>query len=684
MSTFNKLFLASLGLGLFASQTAHAQLGIGYGATAPRTMLDVNGAVSLAETAVAVSGNAATIPTNASQVRLTGTATANVALTSAASPTPVTGQRVTIYNTSGFDATFNSQNIPAGQSVLFVYSNGGFRATGGGGNAFTANNGLTKTGSNVQLGGNLVQATTVTNNGNALNVAGSGGSTTFTSAGFVGIGTANPAARLNVAGASSLAAAMDYSSADAAGSVINARKSRGTTAAPAAVVANDFLGFFMSDGYDGTAYSYLSGGMYANATENWSSTAHGNRLLFATTPNGATSFATRMTIDQNGYVGIGTTAPYSLLSNTTTNTAGSDGFGVNSGSLDWGMNIPGYVGAFYNGSTSDYSNGLAVKVTGTSQLVTAFDVSQSSAAAGSNSGGTSLMTIKGNGHVGIGTNNPGYPLEVATAATVSYGAYSFLSYTDPATTGRLAGGGNYLVSIRSGGRVLAPEFNALSDIRLKRVIGLSNTTSDLTLLNKLRITDYQMLDRAQYGNQKFKKVIAQEVEAVFPQAVHEHMGFLPDVYASATAVQALPGDSLVAITLPTALAGTGAMAGQRLKLVGPTGEVLANVARPAAAGSRTLVVRGAQQLAATPSKVFVFGLEHNDVRAVDYEALSMLNVSATQELSRRLEAAEAALRTQTASAAKAQAELQDVKASLQSLSDVVKQLQAGSATASSK
>ncbi len=38
--------------------------------------------------------------------------------------------------------------------------------------------------------------------------------------------------------------------------------------------------------------------------------------------------------------------------------------------------------------------------------------------------------------------------------------------------------------------------------------------------------------------------------------------------------------------------------------------------------------------------VFVFGREVNDFRTVDYEAIAMLNVSATQELARRLEQVE--------------------------------------------
>ncbi|MCB1237540.1 MAG: hypothetical protein KDM91_20920, partial [Verrucomicrobiae bacterium] len=35
--------------------------------------------------------------------------------------------------------------------------------------------------------------------------------------------------------------------------------------------------------------------------------------------------------------------------------------------------------------------------------------------------------------------------------------------------------------------------------------------------------------------------------------------------------------------------------------------------------------------------VFVYGREVDDFRSVDYEAISMLNVSATQELARRVE-----------------------------------------------
>src|SRR5205823_6720804 len=44
-------------------------------------------------------------------------------------------------------------------------------------------------------------------------------------------------------------------------------------------------------------------------------------------------------------------------------------------------------------------------------------------------------------------------------------------------------------------------------------------------------------------------------------------------------------------------------------------------------------------------KVFVYGREVKDCRSVDYEAIAMLNVSATQELARKLVAKDAEIAT---------------------------------------
>jgi hypothetical protein len=127
MRNVNTLFLAAFGL--LASYTAQAQVGVG--TITPRTMLDVNGAVSLAEATATVASNAATIPMGYSLVRLTGTATASVALTAASAPAPVAGQQLVIYNAlSSYSAIFAGQSIGAGQSLYLLYSNGAWQPVG--------------------------------------------------------------------------------------------------------------------------------------------------------------------------------------------------------------------------------------------------------------------------------------------------------------------------------------------------------------------------------------------------------------------------------------------------------------------------------------------------------------------------------------------------------------------------
>ncbi|MCR5889265.1 tail fiber domain-containing protein [Hymenobacter sp. J193] len=299
-----------------------------------------------------------------------------------------------------------------------------------------------------------------------------------------------------------------------------------------------------------------------------------------------------------------------------------------------------------------------------------FKIGEGAAFSG-NTAGTNWLTIS-NANVGIGTANPIFPLDVQRTVTPGNYAYAYFAAAPNGTfSSGSTGSSTGPVSIRATGRVLATEFNATSDRRLKTVIGLSNAAQDLALLNRIRITDYTMRDRVQYGSRQFKKVIAQEVEQVFPQAVSQHSGFLPDVYALATAATLLPGDSLVQLTLPAAPA-TPAQAGQRVKLIGQAGDVTGTVVR---ASGKVLVLRGARQLAG--QQVFVFGLEHADVRTVDYEALAMLNVSATQELARRVEALEkqnAALRQQ----AQAQLTRQQTQATaeLASLAERLKALEA--------
>ncbi|MDO7854083.1 tail fiber domain-containing protein [Hymenobacter convexus] len=382
-------------------------------------------------------------------------------------------------------------------------------------------------------------------------------------------------------------------------------------------------------------------------------------------------------LTNGGNVGIGTTAPNSHLSISPNVTeakitlwdgGGLDnhyGFGVSGGQLNYHVDGAAARHAFYAGGKNGNGTELmCIRGTGNvgigaSDPVAPLEIRRPNANAymvfhtpgthwfsfgqdhaanddikisdGNNFSGANYLTIqRGTGNVGIGTQDPKYPLHINKAGGTPLQNYRYYNINGP---GGISSGQTD-VSLYATARVVGAEFNAISDARLKTVIGRSDHAADLAVLRRLRITDYTMRDRVQFGDQAFKKIIAQELEEVFPQAVHQHTGFLPDIYATASQVQR-QGEALL-IGLSTGLP-EAATAGQRLKLIGPAGEVLVALAEAVEAGSRQLLVTGADSLADAPAEVFVFGLEHANVRAVDYEAVAMLNVSATQELARQVQ-----------------------------------------------
>jgi hypothetical protein len=222
----------------------------------------------------------------------------------------------------------------------------------------------------------------------------------------------------------------------------------------------------------------------------------------------------------------------------------------------------------------------------------------------------------------VGSNAPtstGAPLRVGSISA-TYSSFGRLT-TNGANEGNTTVTGP--LSIHTDGAVFCPRVDITSDGRLKDVFGLSFGAEDLLTLSRIEITDFAFRDKVGRGSTAEKKVIAQQVESVFPQAVVSRSGVVPDIYANAFARE---GWVMLATDLKQ---------GDRVRLIYPGGEGLHEV----------LETRGGAFLVgldANVTEVFVFGREVPDVRSVDYDAIAMLNVSATQELHRRVIALESA------------------------------------------
>ncbi len=86
----------------------------------------------------------------------------------------------------------------------------------------------------------------------------------------------------------------------------------------------------------------------------------------------------------------------------------------------------------------------------------------------------------------------------------------------------------------NGGVFTTGSFIAISDQRVKTIIGHSDAARDLNTLMGIEITDFRYKDVIEHGTAPSKKVIAQQVEKVFPQAVTRRTGEVPDIYHRAT------------------------------------------------------------------------------------------------------------------------------------------------------
>ena len=241
------------------------------------------------------------------------------------------------------------------------------------------------------------------------------------------------------------------------------------------------------------------------------------------------------------------------------------------------------------------------------------------------------------GNVGIGTTNP-----TKAKVEIQGSIDAFLSYgwlNGSGNTGTASGTAGY--SLYADQRIAAVEFNAFSDVRIKNILGISNAAEDLQTLMDIEITDYTLIDTVARGAQSHKKVIAQQVEAVFPQAVSTITDVVPDIYKRANIENGW-------VRLATDL-----QPGEKVKLISKESNAIYEV---------QAVREGAFQVdLADSDEVFVYGREVDDFHTVDYEAIAMLNISATQAQQRIIAAQQSELAVLKAQVAAQQSEITALK-----------------------
>ena len=387
------------------------------------------------------------------------------------------------------------------------------------------------------------------------------------------------------------------------------------------------------------------GGVAAIALYDNDSGAYPSQMrIFNNRPNGSVhitntgSSGSNISLIDGGNVGIGTETPtlaklqilggirsYDVGLGNSSNTDGVRGYANfssdNHATVVVGQNLYSNGGVFRIANTHGSLSGSGLIIPGNGQpgqgnlyfLATPTGSVTSGATIGGV--GTAEMVLTTGGRLGIGTTSPIAPLHVEPQASANYGNFTFYAlnqYTNtPNNPTSCCGGLVNGISIHASGRVMASEFDAFSDARIKNVIGVSNTEEDLQRLLGIEITDYRMKDKAK-DVKPYKKVIAQQVEEVYPEAVSTITEVVPDIYTLASVE-----NGFVTVTADVEL-------GDKVRLIRESGNEMVTVTRVDENGFMTDTE--------ITEDVFVYGREVDDFRAVDYEAISMLNVSATQEL----------------------------------------------------
>jgi hypothetical protein len=174
-------------------------------------------------------------------------------------------------------------------------------------------------------------------------------------------------------------------------------------------------------------------------------------------------------------------------------------------------------------------------------------------------------------------------------------------------------------------RVLALQFHAFSDKRIKKDLKLSKNDNDLNVLSKLEVTDYRHIDFVSKGDAYKKGFIAQQVETIFPEAVSKGSDYIPNIYKPVKKVVVENETLNIEMTEPH-----GLVKGDKVRFYVKDKMHELEVANTE--GSSFTINNWKNGEA---NEVFVYGKQVNDFRTVDYDRIFTLNVSATQALIKR-------------------------------------------------
>lgn len=250
----------------------------------------------------------------------------------------------------------------------------------------------------------------------------------------------------------------------------------------------------------------------------------------------------------------------------------------------------------------------------------------------SSSGGSSQWTTSGNniyyttGNVGVGTNNPLFPLHVTSPELGGDPLFQHGFLNNFGTGSSNQFGNQFPVQAKFTGTVHATLYRATSDARIKKDISEINDGDALVKLRLIQPKRYKYIDQVTHGPTEVFGFIAQEVREIFPEAVALNKDVVPDIY---TLIEPDMSNRLINVGQNKARSGV-------LRIFTMRGSREINVIKVDA----NIVHFDEGVITQDDLKdnyIFVYGFEVDDFHSMKKDQLWAINFAATQEIDRKLQ-----------------------------------------------